>query len=84
MFAQQPSTKVFAELFAKSDRLPTLAPAGASAFFFFLSFFFLCLYLQKEKAGLRLTSYKTAVDQKITSRKVTYDGKCIFYTPTDL
>ena len=52
VFAQQPSTKVLRSFF-KSDRLPTPAPAGASAFFFFLSFFFLCLLPQKEKAGLR-------------------------------
>ena len=49
---------------------------------FFVSFL-LRLFGQK-KAGLGLSPYKTAVDQRITSRKVTYDGKCIFYTPTDL
>ena len=34
VFALQPARKVFAELFSKSDNR---APAGASAFFFFLS-----------------------------------------------
>ena len=58
VFAPQPEPKVFAELFSKSDNL---APAGASAFFFFLSFFFLRLLHQKEKAGLRFALYKTIV-----------------------
>ena len=55
VFAQQPCNKSFAELFQKRPS----APAGATAFFFFMSFFFLCLYSQKEKAGFFLTSYKS-------------------------
>jgi apolipoprotein N-acyltransferase len=50
--------KSFAELFQKRPS----APAGATAFFFFMSFFFLCLYWQKEKAGFFLTSYKITVN----------------------
>ena len=40
----------FCGAFSKATVSPP-APAGATAFFFFLSFFFLCLYWQKEKAG---------------------------------
>ena len=51
--------KSFAELFQKRPS----APAGATAFFFFMSFFFLCLYWQKEKAGLRFIPYKNVVNK---------------------
>ena len=59
----------------KATASPLSRPQAHRHFSFFLSYFFLCLYLQKEKAGLRLMPCKTAVSQEKTSRKVTYDGE---------